>query len=595
MDDRLSRIAGLVEGIEREEKHPLLIYRPSELQEPFHRSRSPERLLWGGKRSGKSVASSMEFASRVLGRALTGRDGQKLPLHWPVSRRDFPRLYWVIGWDASHAKTLYKLLFAPGQGGTLRCIRDRATNEWRIWNRGDPDDVSRYNESQPTPPLIPHECLLGGIENGIAWSNKKNWEWDSFRLTNGALVEYWPSSQLTAKPGEAVSGIWIDEDIQIPAHLKEWQDRLTDMEGWFLWSVWPQTKNYALVELKDRAESTEGEENPTIEQFQLVMTSNPFITTQAKSQSLERMGSEEEIARRDRGELGMNDWDMYDFVPLVHCLRPAEFDRRMEAPTHSVRWHLTEMLKTDGRLPREWTRYLSIDPSNTRTAVHSFVVPPQNHESIQIGNIAIVEWELVTRKHSADMLAEALKPLMSGLLYEAFVMDQQIGKQTSVGRDETVFQHYEAAFRAQGLSSRMTLSGFSPGCNEPPTRYRTVRRMLAIQPDGMPLVVFVEHRIPETVKEFKTYYKKRLETKDGLVILDEPANPKKHDCMASLEYGCTFIAQLVDMQGTAYVEPTAYEKQKSPILRRVGELQKKQRDAESGGENYVHLGPGTRA
>lgn len=602
-DDRLRRIVELATDIEMSEKHPLVIYRPSELQEPFHKARCPEELVFGGKRSGKSVSCSLEFASRLLGRPVIGRDDQPIPQHWPCSRKDFPRLYWIIGWDAKHAKTIYKLLFEPGQGGTFRCIRDRKTGKWRIWNRADPDDVARHRESEPTPPLIPHEMLVGGSVDGISWANKKNWEWDSFALKSGALVEFWPSSALTAKPGEAVSGIWIDEDIQSPAHLKEWQDRLTDLEGWLLWSVWPQTKNFALVNLMKRAENCEDEPNPTIKMFQLAMTSNPFISDAAKAQSLERMGDEEEIARRDKGDLGMSDWNMYDFVPLIHCLRTAEFDRRMEAPMHSVRWKLTEILRTSGMFPRDWTRYYSIDPSNTRTAAHSWVVPPPVYDGIAMGNIAIVEWELVVKKHSAEMLAEASKNLMGGFVYEAFVMDQQIGRQTSVGRDETVFMHYEEAFRKAGLSSRMTMSGFAPGCNEPNTRYRTVRRMLSVQKDGMPLIAFVEHKIRETRKEFGSYYKKRgdvaHEKRDdvaqGTMILDQPANPRLFDCMASVEYGATFISQLMDTRGTAYVEPSAYQNLKSPILVRLDEIRKKGNRTEDGSDGYVHLGPGVTA
>lgn len=594
-DDRIKRIAQLVGGISAAEMHPLRLYRPSPLQLPVHQSRATERLVWGGKRSGKSVCVTAEVTSRLTGRPIIGIDGIEIPLQYPVSRRDSPRQYWIVGWDQSHSATIHKLLFEPGQGGTMRCIRDAQTKEWRIWNRARDDDVERYKESVLTPPFITSDMIVDGWPDGIAWHDKKNREWKSFRLTNGAVVYYWPSSQLTAKPGEAVSGIWIDEDIQIPAHLKEWQDRLTDMEGWFLWSVWPQTKNDALIDLKDRAESTQGDENPVIEQFQLVMTENPFISSKGKFAALERMGSEEEIARRDRGDMLLETLSMYDFVSLVHCLRHAEFDRRMEAQMHSVRWKLTEILMTDGRFPRAWTRYLSIDPSHTRTAAHSFVIPPPLIDGIQIGNIAICEWECVLLKNNADGVAEALRSLMATLPYEAFVMDQQIGRQTNTGRDETVFQHFEEAFRKAGLSSRMSLSGFLPGCNEPQTRYRTVRRMLTTQSNGMPMVLFVEDKIPSTKREFNSYRKKQESTKDGTTILDQPQNPRKHDCMASIEYGLTLIAQLMDVQGTAYIEPSAYEKQKSPILKRLDEIKNKDRDRDTGGESYVHLGPGTLA
>ena len=594
-DDRIKRIAQLIDGISAAEMHPLRLYRPSPLQLPVHQSNATERLVWGGKRSGKSVCVTAEFVSRLTGRPITAPDGTEIKLQYPVSRRDSPRQYWVIGWDQPHSATIHKLLFEHGQGGTLRCIRDTETNEWRIWNRARPDDEARYKESQLTPPFLTSDMIVGGWPDGIAWHDKKNREWKSFRLTNGAVVYYWPSSQLTAKPGEAVSGIWIDEDIQIPAHLKEWQDRLTDMEGWFLWSVWPQTKNDALIDLKDRAEATQGEEQPVIEQFQLVMTENPFIPAKGKFAALQRMGSDEEIARRDRGDLLLDTLSMYDFVPLVHCLRHADFDRKMEAQTHAVRWKLTEILGTDGRFPREWTRYLSIDPSHTRTAAHSWVIPPPNYDGIQIGNLVICEWECVLTKHNADLCADALRQLMATLPYEAFVMDQNMGRQTSTGRDDTVFQHYEAAFRRVGLSSRMTLSGFLPGCNEPQTCYRTVRRMLSTQGNGLPMVLFVEDKIQNTKREFQTYRKKQESTKDGTTILDQPQNPRKHDAMASVQYGLTMLAQLIDTQGTAYVEPSAYEKQKSPILKRLDEMRTKQQTSETGGDSYVHLGPGAVA
>ena len=65
--------------------------------------------------------------------------------------------------------------------------------------------------------------------------------------------------------------------------------------------------------------------------------------------------------------------------------------------------------------------------------------------------------------------------------------------------------------------------------------------------------------------------------------------------MASVQYGLTMLAQLIDTQGTAYVEPSAYEKQKSPILKRLDEMRTKQQTSETGGDSYVHLGPGAVA
>ena len=542
--------------------------------------------------SGKTVCVSMEFVSRLLGRQITLTGGKDVPLKWPVSDKTSPRLYWIIGWDEPHSSTIYRYLFEPGQGGTLRCIRDLKTGKWRLWNRGDPADVAREKESELTPPLIPHELIVGGILNGIAWHDKKGTQWNSFRLTNGSLVQYWPSSQLVAKPGDAVSGLWIDEDIQQPQHLKEWQDRLTDMRGWFLWSVWPQTKNNALMDLKDRAEATVGDENPMIQQVQLIMSRNPFIDSVARSEALGRMESDEEIARRDRGETLLNELEMYNFVPLIHCLRHADYDRRMEAEMHSVRWKLTQLLMTDGRLPGSWTRYLSIDPSHTRTAIHSWVVPPPQYDGIEIGNLAIVEWELILLRHSADMLAKAVANRIGGLQYEAFVMDQQIGRQTSTAQDETNFILYEQAFRKEKIVSRQTMSGFMLGCNIPATRFAAVRRMLTPQQNGMPMILFVEDKIPQTKKEFGTYRKKQEQTRDGMVILDQPANPRKHDCMASVEYGGTMILSLMDV-GVAYTPVADWKRPANPILAEAKKIM--DGDKVSQDNDYVHLGAGARA
>lgn len=596
-DQRLKTISKLIEGIEREEQHPLLLYRPWAMQEPFHRSKASEALVYGGKRSGKTVSVSMEFVSRITGRPIQFSDGTKAETkynrRWKVATKKAPRVYWIIGWNWDHARIIHKYLFEPGQGGTLQCIRDTVTGQWRLFNRANADDVAREDEAHLTPPLITDDMLEGGLK-GIAWEEPKVMHWKSFRLKNGATVIYYPSNQLTAQPGEAVAGIWIDEDIQVPDHIKEWQDRLIDMEGWLMWSVWPQGRNDALLHLMDRAEECEGEDNPQIQQFQLDMELNPFISAKGKSEALGRMGDDDERARRSKGDLLLSSQLMYEqFAPILHCLRHEHFDQIMQAAVHPVRRKLTELLMRDGRLPRDWTRYLAMDPSFSRTAALSFVVPPPDVEGVAMSNIAIVEWEIMLVRQNAHEIASALKDHMAGWPYEAYVMDQQIGKQTNTGRDDTVFEHFEQAFRKAGLSSRQTLSSFLPGCNKPETRYRTVRRLLTIQPEGMPMLLFVEDKIPSTKKEFSQYKRKTDRSREGSdIMLDVPARPRKFDAMAAMEYGATHLAQLFDT-GVAYVVPTGYTQYKNPILAAVKELQ--EIDTKKTDGDYVHLGPGYRA
>jgi hypothetical protein len=173
-------------------------------------------------------------------------------------------------------------------------------------------------------------------------------------------------------------------------------------------------------------------------------------------------------------------------------------------------------------------------------------------------------------------------------------MDQQMGRQTRVGADKTVFQIYAEAFGAACLSSRMTNNSFAPGCNVPATRYTAVRDMLAVGNEGMPTLMLVESTTWTTQKEFNTYRKKQLNTGGIETILDEPSNPRKHDAMAGVEYLCAFVKPLF-AQGTAYVDPSAYGGHGSPAYKKAMSIIKKQKDKQSESGEYVHLGPGALA
>lgn len=537
--------------------------------------------------SGKSVSVACEFSHRVTGLPLYDCWGNEIPQHWPQPKPDYPRIYWIIGWDTSHiGQTIHKLLFQPGMGGQFRCIRDLVTGKWRPYNRANAEDRKRIKESMLTEPLIP-ERLIESWE----WENKQANEFSGVRLKNGASIFAYPSSARAPKQGDAVSGIWIDEDIQFPGHLREWQDRLTDEEGWFLWSVWPHMKNEALLGLLDRAEIDEYSDNPQIQAFQLEMTANPYLTDKGKEQSLGRMGSEEEIARRNRGELLIDTLSMYSFDSNVHGLKRPAADRRPRERSAAYKFLLDLWMATN-TFPRDWTRYLTIDPSHTRTACHSWVVPPREVDGVFLGDVAIAEWEFIGRKYSAKMLAQNLVNLMGSNPYEAFIMDMQMGRQTHAGRErgDNACNVYSSAFRDQGLYSRLSSYSFLAGCNVPQTRYRAVRDLLVVQPTvEIPSLMFVEERCPETKKEFGKYRKKTENRGEGMdSVLDEPANPRLFDAMASTEYFAAFIQQAF-VSSTAFVDPSNYHSKGSPAYQRA-QLIKKAKEETNG---VVYLGPGS--
>lgn len=49
MTNRLDTISRLFADVDRADRYPLNIYRPSPLQQPFHEAGCTEILVWGGK------------------------------------------------------------------------------------------------------------------------------------------------------------------------------------------------------------------------------------------------------------------------------------------------------------------------------------------------------------------------------------------------------------------------------------------------------------------------------------------------------------------------------------------------------------------
>lgn len=591
MNDPMARLASLRREAELRERELLRLYRPSDQQEQVHLTKASEILIIGGKRSGKSVSAAVNFASRVLGEPIYGIDGTPLPKVWPSPSPDYPRLFWVIGWDLRHiGQTIHKLLFLPGMGGQFRCVQDEVTGKWRTWNRADPKDVKRIKESKLTEPLIPERMI---VPDSWSWEDKRSNQFNSVDLVNGAKIFAFPSTARNPKQGDAVSGIWIDEDIVYPEHLKEWQDRLTDENGWMQWSAWPHQKNGALLELLERAELAAIQENPRIEKVQLVMTENPHITAEGKSQALERMGSDDEIARRNRGDVNMDSLSMYPFDAQTHSLKPKLIGAIYERERTDAYKALRSTWEVKKYFPKEWTRYFIMDPSHTRTGIISVAVPPPYVEGVFVGDVMLIEWEIVAKRMTADTIAYVSAQKREGFQYESHIIDMRAGRQTHAGRDTNTTMHFSDAFRKHRLVSRQTSYGFAPGCDIPSTRYRAVRNLMEIQPgSGIPSLMIVEETCPATKTEFTKYRKKKASSMVGADndnVLDEPANPRVYDLMAAVEYAAAYLEPLF-IVGKAYVEPSNFVNKGSGAYHAAMQWKKKQ---ESKGGSVVLLGAGT--
>lgn len=579
-------IAVLREELESREKEALCCYRPSPQQDAFHRSKAKEIVIRGGKRSGKSTSAAVAFASRILGIPLLDADSKTIPPQYSTPKKNEIRRYWVIGFDIKHiGQTIHRLLFEPG---LFDVIRDEKTGKWRTFNAADPKDVARDSEKEPCGPVIPERFI---VQDSWSWENKAAgvFEGVTVRTAQGGVAQIFafPSSARNPKQGDSVDGIWIDEDILNASHIKEWHDRLTDRGGWFLWSAWPHTKNYALVQLIDRAEEVEGEDSPLIQQFQFVMTQNPFIPSANKDAALARMGDDEEVASRDRGDLNLSKWAMYDYTDNVHCAKKAA---DIEKPKNRKQV-VSYLLARDGRLPNDWTRYLAMDPSHTRTAIMVGAVPPAEVEGVRMGSMIVIEEELILQRKTATEIAKAVRDRVGHLQFEAFIIDRNEGRKTQTGRTDTTAGYFASEFAAQGLASRLTKSSFILGCNDPPTRYRIVRKYLAESQDSQPRLFLVEQKTWALQKEFHTYRKKQIDTGGDETILDEPANPRKHDAIAALEYLLAHLDTLFDA-GTAYYDAPHATSGGSSAYRMAMKLLAGQKKREG---NYVHLGPGAAA
>ena len=556
----------------KRQQEALRCYRPTHKQWLFHKSTASERIVRGGKRSGKTVCAGIEFASAVTGIPILNPWGNPCKRHYP--KRDM--LAWVIGWDLAHiGQTVYRVLF---ESGYIR-ILPKKDGSWETWNPANPDHAARQAEAIPAGSMIPDRLIIGG---SWSWENKAEHVFKTVEVRNPwgtTKICAFPSTAIQAKQGDAVDLIWIDEDVRFPQHVSEWQDRLGDRGGRLIWSAWPHGANDALVEMSERAAEQRDMDEPDVFEVVLRFSDNPFISEEDKRKQVGRMRSEEDRRSRDYGEFLLDTFTMYDFVPQRHGVYKIT-----ENTPHLIQYAgelLNDIYSQNSEFPDDWTRYIAIDPSHTRTACLFGVVPPPMFKGIPLGRTLIIENELVVKRAGAEELAKAMSPFMRRR-YEAFIMDHNMGRQTRVGSSTgtTTYTLYEDAFRRAGYRSRLTKSGFFPGNNSVTSRTMEVRTMMLPDQNGIIKLRLAMDKTPATQREFMTYRKKMVMDQ----VLDEPANSRIHDCMNALEYLVSYIY----CSPEPYIEPGKYSKG-SPAFRRARQLLSKWKGESA---NFCHVGPG---
>ena len=572
-------------------REALRVYRPGTAdQERVHTTAAQTLVVSGANRSGKSTTGFSEAASRILGVPVFGRDGEPIPLRFPVAKQGEPFEYWFIGHDWNHiGQTIYRILFQPGLFYT---IYDPNLERYVAFNENIPWHAANIAKKVPAGPLIPSRYI---VESSWTWNpqggGKEKNGFDSVRLKNGATIRAFPSSAPQAKQGDPVRGMLVDEDVKFGEHVPEYFARLADFGGWFIWPAWPHDENYMLSNLIDGCEKAMQDGDKRFEHIKLSMSDNPYFTAEKKRLQIDRfaiLGDEDMVASRVEGERNVEGRRMYDFQPMVHGVSSANILRAVpELDAGTPRGIVQKLYRTKGCLPAEWTRYFAIDPSTTRTAVALGTVPPPIVEGVEMPPMIVLESEIVLKRATPNHVALAIQEAAELRPIEAFIMDRRFGQQTHQSAGMATWDVYANAFLEINLKSRSTENFFIPGCDVPLDRYARVRECLYNAHTMKVQLLVVLDATPQTQKEFNRYYKKKEEIQGVERITDVPENPRKFDCMAALEYLVAYLQPLLSA-GVGYVEPEPVEKKTSAMLTTCQSIL-----GRSG--KYVHLGPGQSA
>lgn len=512
----------------------LRLYEPMPAQQEFHSCMLSERIVIGGNRSGKSLSTFVEDARAATGQDPFGKypkEGGKLA----IVGKNWPHIGMVV----------YPMLF---KAGAFKIIKDKITGKWRAFNPMLPGDLERQAQAKPAPPLIPPRLI-----KDMSWQQKNAGYLNSVELTNGWQI-YCFSSEGEPPQGFQADLVHIDEDINDESWVPEMQARLADRKGRFVWSAMPHSKNDALLGLCERAERTESDPNSIIKMFKLRFLDNKHIDDEEKKKNIERWSAigVDEVRMRAEGDFTTESTLMYPtFNTSVHTVS------RSELPS----------------IPREWTRYVGIDPGHTVMAALFAAVPPDE-------KYLLVYDELYIRQCNALIFGERFQEKVQDQQFYSFIMDMHGGMLRDLGSGRLPHELYSEELRKRKIASRLTGHGFLPGSDDIGARTAMVRQMLHIRGDGTTKLKVWEGAAPNLIRELRRYRKKTTSVNGQVFVTDEPqTRGDVHACQV-LEYLCA-------NEPRYHVPP----KEHGPEPWWVKYLEEKRRRQRKDGDGSIILGP----
>lgn len=528
------------------ERESLRLYEPTPVSLRFHRSKASERIVRGGRRSGKTLSTMIELAWAVT--------GQHPWLDYP---KENGRAI-LVGYKWTHIGTVFfQKLFRPG---AFKIIKDEKTKQMRAYRPWEPGDAARESEAKPAPPLIPLRFV-----KQISWGKKAEHIFTRIEFVNGwEILAY--SSDAEPPVGMDVDMAVIDEDVKIWDWITEMQARLPDRKGRLIWGTAPYLKNSILREMCDRAkdEAIDNPANPDIEEFVLRFRDNPYIDADEKRKQFKRWENHEGLI--DLYDLGEWAGDVFLRWPTFHV------------DTHGIgRKDLP-----GGQVPKDWTRYMVVDPGTTVCAVLFAVVPPPH-----VGNIILLEGELYIRRSTADEFGRRASAYMVEKHLEDAIIDEHGSRITEAGSGLTVKKQYSDALRKHGVKAFRTRYGFIPGSDDIKARELAVDGWLAVRGGGASKFFggaklrFLRGELPNFEREITRFNRKVIDDQ----IQEEGDYRRDAHLMACLGY--------LAAHDPVYRKPRKSKPKESWAMKRLKQKQKKLFD-DSGGRS-ITLGPqGTR-
>lgn len=451
----------------------LAIYRPLPVGDLFHACTKKFRAVIGSNRAGKTLCAGAE-ATRIF----TGVDP-----HDKAPKADGRA--WVIGLDGDHLALMYNII---AEQGAFQRIRDEHTGMWRAVrpHPNDPTRLDDYDEAyrekwKDAPPLLPPRLV-----RQVAWEDKRKGVPRIVSLTNG-WETLWRSSRGKSPQGDHLNFVWIDEQIENEDFYKEGVRGLVGLQETrkhmprLVWSATPQNFNIQLLELRDRAEDG----SPDTASFSLVIEDNPYVTDEERRAFFDGLDDDEREVR-------------YHGVPAM--------ERSKVYPTYDPQGiHGYDSFPID---PGKWSRYVGLDPGRQHCGSLFMAIDPEEahgwvYDSFDLRNSDAATW------------AREVKKRENGCKFEAFVIDQQMGKQTAPGQAKCTAQIYFEALKAAGVTPRRLgpMHGFFPGTNDISAREESLGAWLNVRPSGphvgTPFLQVARGMNPALDKQFRRAVYKR--------------------------------------------------------------------------------------